>query len=46
MISWLSRKHTSLALGTIEAEYIAASFASHEAVWLQKLLAGLFDLDL
>jgi hypothetical protein len=39
MNSWLSIKHTSLALSTIEVEYIAASFASREAVWLQKLLA-------
>jgi hypothetical protein len=35
-----------VALSTIEAEYIAASVASREAVWLQKLLAGLFDLEL
>jgi hypothetical protein len=40
------RKQTSVALSTIEAEYIAASVASHEAVWLRKLLAGLFDLEL
>jgi hypothetical protein len=37
---------TSVALSTTEAEYIAASVASREAVWLQKLLAGLFDLEL
>jgi hypothetical protein len=47
MISWLSRKQTSVALNTAEAEYIAAtSVASREAVWLRKLLAGLFDLEL
>jgi hypothetical protein len=46
MISWLSRKHTSVALSTSEAEYITASVASHEAVWLQKLLTGIFDLEL
>jgi hypothetical protein len=34
MISWLSRKHTSVALSTTEAEYIAASVASREGVWL------------
>jgi hypothetical protein len=31
-----------MALSTAEAEYIAVYMASHEAVWLQKLLAGLF----
>jgi hypothetical protein len=46
MISWLSRKQTSMALNTSEAEYIAANVASCEAVWLQKLLAGIFDLEL
>ena len=43
MISWSCRKHTSVALSTVEVEYIAASDASREAVWLWKLLAGLFD---
>jgi hypothetical protein len=46
MISWLSRKQTSVALNTAEAEYIATSVASREAVWLRKLLAGIFDLEL
>jgi hypothetical protein len=46
MISWFSRKQTSVALSTTEAEYIAASVASREAVWLWKLLAGLFDQEL
>jgi hypothetical protein len=42
----LSRKNTSVGFNTTEAEYIAANVASCEAVWLQKLLAGLFDLEL
>jgi hypothetical protein len=46
MISWFSRTQTSVALSTTEAEYIAASVASREVVWLQKLLAGLFDQEL
>jgi hypothetical protein len=36
----------SVVLSTVEAEYIATSVAIQEAVWLQKLLVGLFDLDL
>jgi hypothetical protein len=46
MISWFNRKQSSVALSTAEAEYIAACSASSEAVWLWKLLAGVFDLEL
>jgi hypothetical protein len=46
MISWLSRKKTSVALNTTKAEYITTSVASYEAVWLHKLLTGIFDLEL
>ena len=42
MISWSSRKQSSVALSTAEAEYIAASDASKETIWLCKVLAGLF----
>ena len=42
MISWSSRKQSSMALSTTEAEYIVASDASKESIWLRKLLAGLF----
>jgi hypothetical protein len=45
MISWQSRKKSSIALSTAEAEYIAACFASCETIWLRKLLTGLFDLE-
>jgi hypothetical protein len=46
MISWQSRKQSSISLSTTEAEYIAACFASCEAIWLRKLLTGLFDLKM
>jgi hypothetical protein len=36
-ISWKSKKQTIVALSTTEAEYIAASEASREAIWLQRL---------
>jgi hypothetical protein len=43
MISWTSRKQKSVALNTAEAEYIAACDACTKAVWLRKLISGLFD---
>ena len=44
MISWSSKKQSSIAQSTIEAEYIAASDACKEAVWL--LLSNLFGGNL
>jgi hypothetical protein len=37
---------TSVELSTTKAKYIATSFESREAVWIQKFFARLFDLDL
>jgi hypothetical protein len=42
MISWSRRKQGSIAQSTAEVEYIAASNASKEAVWLRKLVSWLF----
>jgi hypothetical protein len=42
-ISWFSKKQKSVALSFAEVEYKAASLASCEAIWLRKLLMGLFD---
>ena len=38
-ISWMKEKQKSNALSTAKAEYIAASLASCEAVWLRKLFS-------
>jgi hypothetical protein len=46
MVSWCSRKQSSMALITAKAEYIALSVAVREAVWLLKLLADLFDHEM
>jgi hypothetical protein len=46
MISWQSRKQSSISLSTVEVEYIVACFASYEAIWLRKLLTDLFDLEM
>ena len=46
MISWFSKKQSSVALSIAEAKYIATCFASCEAIWLQKLMSILFNLEL
>jgi hypothetical protein len=46
MILWQSRKQSNISLITVEAEYIVACSSSYEAIWLQKLLTGLFDLEM
>jgi hypothetical protein len=45
-VSWFSRKKKSVALSSVEAEYMAASQASCEALWLRKMLVGLFGVKL
>ena len=46
MISWFSRKQSSVALSSTEAECIVASLGAREAVWLRKLLFDLFKKSL
>ena len=46
MISWFSKKKSSVALSMAEVEYIAAFSASCEAICLRKLMSGLFDMEL
>ena len=40
-VSWLSKKQAIVALSTSEAEYVAVSTATQEAVWLRRLLLDL-----
>eukprot|EP00253_Pinus_taeda_P020950 PITA_20950 len=37
MISWCSKKHKSVALSSVEEEYVEASTATCESIWLRKL---------
>ena len=42
VVSWFSRKQKSIALSSSEVEYMAVIQASCEAIWLCKMLVGLF----
>ena len=45
-ITWTSKKQRTVALSSMEAEYMAASLATREAIWLQILLKELgFNLE-
>ncbi len=41
-VSWYSKKQRSVALSSVEVEYMAASQAACEAIWMRKILVGLF----
>jgi hypothetical protein len=45
LVSWQSVKQQVVALSSYEAEYIAASTASTQALWLVRLLSDLLDKD-
>ena len=40
-VSWMSKKQSVVALSTTEAEYMVATHASKEAVWLQRLCSSM-----
>ncbi|XP_053686511.1 uncharacterized protein LOC128736052 [Sabethes cyaneus] len=42
-VIWASRKQSCVAMSTMEAEYIALSEATQEAVWLRRLLSELHE---
>jgi hypothetical protein len=41
VVSWSSKKQTTIALSSTEAKYIAGAHAAKEAVWLRQLLSEL-----
>ena len=41
-VYWYSRKQRSVALSSVEAEYMEASQAACESIWMRKILVGLF----
>ncbi|KAK2578415.1 hypothetical protein KPH14_012187 [Odynerus spinipes] len=42
-ISWYSKKQKTVALSTVEAEYIALSFTCQEAMWLRSLTKEIIE---
>jgi hypothetical protein len=46
LVSWFNRKQRYVALSSVEVEYMPASMATCEAVWLRKLLVALFGQEL
>jgi hypothetical protein len=46
LVSWFSWKQKSVALSSAKVEYMVASQASCEAIWLRKMLVGLFGQEL
>jgi hypothetical protein len=46
MVSWCSRKQSSMTLSIVEVEYITLSVVVREAVWLHKLLTNLFHHEM
>lgn len=44
-VSWVSQKHQVVALSSCEAEYIAATTAACQGVWLSRLLADLLGQE-
>jgi hypothetical protein len=46
VITWFSRKQNTIALSSKEEKHISVRITSYEAIWLRKLLTGLFDQKL
>ena len=46
MISWFSKKQSSFVLSIARVEYMASCSTSCEAIWLRKLMSGVFDMEL
>ena len=41
IVSWMSKKQSTVALSSTEADYVAASLCTQEAIWLRTLLRNL-----
>ena len=41
-MSWMLKKQELVTLSTMEAEYVAATHAAKELLWLQRLIGEIF----
>jgi hypothetical protein len=41
-VSWSSKKQELVTLSTTEAEYVAATHAAKEAIWIRRLVGEIF----
>ena len=46
MISWFSNKQSNVSLSMAKEQYIASCSACCEVIWIQKLMLGIFDIEL
>jgi hypothetical protein len=45
-VSWSAKRQEIVSLSTTESEYVAATSAAKEALWLRSLITQLFDITL
>eukprot|EP00253_Pinus_taeda_P008769 PITA_08769 len=46
IVFWYNMKYRFMALNSVEVEYMATSLAACEAIWMRKILVGLFESHL
>ena len=45
-VSWSAKRQELILLSTTKSEYIAATYATKEALWLRSLISQLFGISL
>ena len=45
-VSWSAKRQEIISLSTTESEYVAATYAAKEALWLRQLILQIFGLNL
>jgi hypothetical protein len=45
-VSWSAKRQEIISLSTTESEYVAATYAAKEALWLRSLISQLFEVPM